>query len=209
MFARLTRAQSSPDQIETNLQAFTSTALPRIRSLPGYAGAALAVDRQTGASQVVTFWDSEESLKQSAGAAAGIRTDTLQASGGQVTSVDEYEVALMERVDTPSAPSFLRVMRGQADPAKLDALVQATREQALPVLRTLSGFRAVTIGIDRQSGRVMITGVWASAEAREASNSAMADTRSRIFAEAGASQPEIALFEVLSVEFVGVGATTT
>jgi heme-degrading monooxygenase HmoA len=206
MFARLTRVQSSPDRINDNFAAFNNTALPRVRTLPGYAGATLAVNRQSGDSQIVTFWDTEDALKQSAAAAAGIRSDTVQAGGGQVTAIEEYEVALMERVTPPSTPAFLRVMRSQTDPARQDALVQATREQALPVLKTLPGFRAVVVNLDRQSGRVIITGVWATAQDRDASETSMADIRTRVFAAAGAGQPEILRYEVLAVEFVGVGA---
>jgi len=208
MFARLTRTQGQPDRIEENLAIFTSSALPRIKSLPGYAGSTLAVDRQTGEGQVVTFWESAEALRQSADAAAGIRNETVQASTGKVVSVDEYEIALMERAQAPGLPSFLRVVRGQADPAKLDAMVQTVRDKALPVARTQKGFRALVVSVDRQTGRFVVTGVWDSAEDREASDSALGSVRAGIFADYSAGQPEISRYEVLAVEFVGVGAAS-
>jgi hypothetical protein len=91
---------------------------------------------------------SEDALAASEQAAAGIRTETTEAGGARVVSVQRLEVALM------------------------------------------------------------VTGVWDTAEQREASDTRIADIRRRIFETGGARTPEVSRYEVLSVEFVGVGAAT-
>jgi heme-degrading monooxygenase HmoA len=209
MYVRSTRVQSPPERLDDMVNAFISTALPAIRALPGYAGSSLGVDRQTGDGQAATFWDSAEALANSETAATGIRTDTTQAAGGTVVSVQRGEVVLLERAAQPSVPAFIRVVRAQGDPAKLDAMVQATREKALPILRGLRGFRALVVSVDRDSGLSVVTSVWDTAADREASDAAIDEVRRGVFATAGATQPpDVSRYEVMSVEFVGVGAAS-
>ena len=207
MYARITRVQFPPDRVDDLVNAFTSTALPAFEGLPGYAGHSLAIDRTGGDGQAVTFWESEQALRDSEEKATGIRTETTAAGGAGVVSVHRMEVALMERATPPSAPAFLRVIRGKGDPARLDAAVQATRDRALPVLHQQPGFRAVVVALDRSSGDMQVTGVYATAEDRENADAALSGIRSQIFQDAGAGQPQISRYEVVSVQFVGVGAT--
>jgi heme-degrading monooxygenase HmoA len=209
MYARITRVQAPPSRVEDLARSFTDAALPALRAISGYAGSSLAIDRASGDGQAVTFWESKEALQASDQAASGIRGDTVSAAGGQVTSVQRLEILLMERAAPAQAPAFLRVVRARVDPTRLDAMTQATRGDALPLLRGLQGFRALVVSADRQSGDCVVTSVWDSPEARDASDSRIADVRRSIFEIGGASSPEIAKYEVLSVEFVGAGATAS
>lgn len=206
MHARLTRVQAPPEKLDALVEHFVQRALPALRDLPGYAGSSLAVDSNSGDGQAVTFWDSAESLAASETAANGIRSDTVGAAGGSITAVQRLEVALMEQRTPPSTPAYLRVMRATGDPSRIDDVVQETRDKALPILEGLAGFRAVTVGIDRQSGDTVVTGVWNSPAEREASDAQMAPIRREIFELGGAGQPELCFYEVKHVEFVKVGA---
>ncbi len=208
MYARLTRVQAPVDKLDALTASFKDSALPALRKMPGYAGGTLAVDRGSGDGQAVTFWESAQALHDSEARATEIRSETVGAGGGSVTAVQRLEVVLMERATEPKLPSFLRVVRGTCDPSRIDAMVQATRDRAMPILRQASGFRALTVGVDRSSGDVVVTGVWSSAEARQASDAQIAPVRREIFELGGAGQPEIAMYEVMHVEFVGVGAYT-
>jgi hypothetical protein len=64
------------------------------------------------------------------------------------------------------------------------------------------------VSVQRLEVALMVTGVWDTAEQREASDTRIADIRRRIFETGGARTPEVSRYEVLSVEFVGVGAAT-
>jgi len=207
MYVRITRVQSPPDRLDDIVRYFKEDAVPAVRQLSGYEGAVLAVDRASGDGQAVTFWDSLESLKASEEAATGIRTRTVAAGGGEVAGVQRLEVALLERRGAPQTPAFLRVIRGKADPSRIDAMIQATRDQALPLLRNVTGFVALNVAVDRQSGDAVITGVYQTAEAREAGGNALADVRTSIFEQAGSAPPQISLYEAMSVEFVHAAAT--
>lgn len=205
MDARITRIQASPGNVDALAAAFTGTALPAIRELAGYAGHSLGVNRETGDAQAATFWESRSALDASEDAAGAIRSETVGAAGGSVVSVDRFEIALMERFSPPTLSS-LRVIRGEVDRNRVDELTQAVRDDSLPVVRSQSGVRALVLAVDRSSGRFAITSVWETAEAREASMAAILPMRERVFAAVGVRSPEILGYEVLSVEFVGVGA---
>jgi heme-degrading monooxygenase HmoA len=207
MYARVSRFQAAPDRVDDQVDAFMTHALPVLQSMPGYAGHSLAVDQQSGDGQAVSFWESKEALAATREQASGLRAETLQKGGATVTSVKEYEQLLMETATRASAPAYIRVTRGQLDLSKLDGLVAAMRDEAVPALRALDGFRAVVVAVDRESSSFVITTVWDSAATREASDSAIDELRRRIFSNAGASAPEVARYEVKSVEFVGAGAT--
>lgn len=208
MYARISRMQVSPERIGDIVDSFKNTALPGVRAIPGYAGSSLGVDESTGDGQVVTFWDSKESAAASRQAATGIRTSVVEATGATLVSVQEYEQVMLERGTPPQLPSFLRVTRGTADTAKIDQLGAAMRDEALPAVRGLAGFRALALGVDRETGRFVITSVWDSAANRDASETTIYALRDRIFGNVGIGTPEVSKYEAKSVEFVGVGAAT-
>lgn len=209
MYARITRVQAPTDRIDDLVATFKEQAVPAMRALSGYAGSSLAIDPSSGDGQGVSFWDSREAMQASREAATGIRTSTVQQGGGTVTSVKEYEQVVFERVAPPTTPAYLRVTRFKVDSGKIDSLIDAVRNEALPVVRDIAGFRALTLGVARETGECGIVSVWDTAEHREASAAPIEPLRDRIFTAVGASDLDVARYQVYSVEFVGVGAATT
>ena len=208
MYARISRMQVSPERIGDIVDSFKNTTLPALRAIPGYAGSSLGVNASTGDGQAVTFWDSKESAVASREAATRLRTSVVEATGATLVSVQEYDQLLFERVTPPSLPAFLRVTRGSVDPTKIDQLATAMRDEALPAVRGLAGFRALVLGVDRESAQFAITSVWDTAANRDASETTINSLRDRIFGNVGIGTPEVSKYEVKSVEFVGVGAAT-
>ena len=206
MYARIARAQVPLDRIDDLINAFKSNGLPQLRNIPGYAGHSMAIDRSSGDGQVAVFWESREALDGSRDKVAPIRDATTKMAGATIVSVTEYEQLVRETTAPASTPAFLRVTRGQLDLGKVDGLVTAMRDEAVPALKALNGFRALVVAVDRSSGSFLITTVWDSAANRESSDSAIDELRRRIFSGAGVGPPEVARYEVQSVEFVGAGA---
>lgn len=207
MYARISRVQAPPERIGELIEAVKTKALPALRAMPGYAGCSAGVDRSSGDAQVISFWDSQQALEDSREKATGLRT-SVTAGLATITSVKEYEQLLMERFTPPSPPAFVRVTRCTFDTSKLDQLISDMRNEAVPAVRALNGARALVLAADRATGDGAVTSVWDSAANREASDSALDALRRRIFEAAGARQPEVSLYEVFLVEFVGVGAAT-
>ncbi len=92
MYARVTQVQGSPKQADAGIDSFNNQVLPAIKGVEGYKGAFLLLDRQSGKGIGVSLWDSEDARRRGAEAVDQARSATIQAMGGNVTPVEEYEV---------------------------------------------------------------------------------------------------------------------
>ena len=92
MHARVTRLQSSPDKIDEVRSMIEGKVIPTAKGLAGFVGGYFLADRSTGQVLGITLFDTEAHLRGSAEAAAKLRADAAEATGGTFASVDEYEV---------------------------------------------------------------------------------------------------------------------
>ena len=60
MFVRMTRVESSPDELDAAIPHYRDQVASQVKNLPGYLGAALHADRATGTRQSLMMWDSED-----------------------------------------------------------------------------------------------------------------------------------------------------
>ena len=92
MFARVTIVQGSPEKIEQGVESFNSQVLPAAKGVDGYKAALLLVDRNSGKGIGITMWDSEDARRRGAEAVDAARAATIEAMGGTVPPVEEFEV---------------------------------------------------------------------------------------------------------------------
>jgi heme-degrading monooxygenase HmoA len=200
MFARVTWAEGPPDQLERGIGHFRERVVPAARQLAGFAGVALLVDRGTGRSAAVTYWESEQALRDSEAAAGALRTQATQAGGGRVREVERFELLFQERSAPPQAGTFARINLLRGSPDKLDEAVRFVREQTVAVVTQQPGFRAVLMGANRQTGRAIVTSVWDTAADRDASDALLRELRRQAGQVAGADQVQVELYEVAFAE---------
>ena len=95
MWARLSRfAGLPPERIDQAIREFTEEQLPAFEQLPGFEGVAVMVDRSAGKAAAITYWASQEALKQSDKLADRARDQAVQtAQPAREPIVDRYEVA--------------------------------------------------------------------------------------------------------------------
>lgn len=96
-YARVTPVQVPVEGIEPGIDAFRSQVLQTARSLPGYKGASLLVDRATGKGIGMTFWDTEDARSSADEKMNAVRAETLKAMGVDPASIpapEMYEVAV-------------------------------------------------------------------------------------------------------------------
>ncbi|MEX0629144.1 MAG: hypothetical protein WEE67_01750 [Chloroflexota bacterium] len=70
--------------------------MPAAGQLAGFQGVLSLIDRATGKSITITLWQDEETMRASEEAANRLRTQSAEAAGESVVSVERYEVALSE-----------------------------------------------------------------------------------------------------------------
>jgi heme-degrading monooxygenase HmoA len=97
-----------------------------------------------------------------------------------------------------------RVSTMQMDPARIDDAVNEFKENVLPTLKEMDGFKGFTLVADRSSGKTIGTSYWESKDHMDASEERVKEARQRT-ADAGAAQgpPEVEHFEVAHDTFMG------
>jgi heme-degrading monooxygenase HmoA len=213
MFVRRTRVESSPDKLEQMIRNCEQLLLPEIKQEMGFRGAVLLANSLTGAAQSVTLWENEAAERGSRVAGERLRAQAVQDSGARVVDVESYEEVVHQRrnADQPlAAASFIRFNSLQAAPDKLEDGIRFVREQVVPLLQQQSGFLAVIMGVNRESGRVYVTTSWETAAARQASDMALRDQRRTAGELMGGNQVSVEEYEVVFIELAEpVAATPT
>ena len=100
MHARVTTIEGAPDKMDDASRHLQEQTLPQLRQMDGFEGFVSLGDRQSGKVLGVAFWESEEALRATDQAVSSVRSGAAEASGGTVSSVEEYEVFVNE---APSA----------------------------------------------------------------------------------------------------------
>jgi heme-degrading monooxygenase HmoA len=96
VFARITRFEGPPEQVDELHHAVVERTLPAVRRLDGFAGAQVLADHQSGKVQVVILWESEQAMSASEDSAYWFRIYSAEAASETVTGVERYEVVFSE-----------------------------------------------------------------------------------------------------------------
>jgi heme-degrading monooxygenase HmoA len=96
MYARVTTLESPPDKIDDATRHVREQVLPQLQQMDGFKGFVALGDRQSGKLLGVAFWESEEVLRATEEAVAGVRSGAAEAAGGSVAGVEQYEVHVFE-----------------------------------------------------------------------------------------------------------------
>jgi quinol monooxygenase YgiN len=83
----------------------------------------------------------------------------------------------------------------QARPESIDAGVAHIRDEVMPVLRETDGYVGLSMLVDRESGRCIVTTAWQDEEAMRASDAKMRPARERAAEMLGGS-PEVEEWEI-------------
>ena len=91
MFARLARYEIDTDRSDEAVESFKQ-ASQGLTELHGFRGGYVLLDNE-GSIATLTVWESRAALLDSQSRAGRLRQDAVQAVGGSVVSVNEYEIA--------------------------------------------------------------------------------------------------------------------
>ena len=94
MYARVNRFKDDPDTIDASEQFAEREIVPQLEQVPGFLGVLSLVDRTSGRSLAITFWESESAMRDSETKADRLRDEIADETGSRVETVERYEVAL-------------------------------------------------------------------------------------------------------------------
>lgn len=90
---------------------------------------------------------------------------------------------------------FVRVLRVDVEPSRIDAIVSRYRETVRPIHEQAAGLLRHYVLVDRDEGRITILGVWHSHESLEQVASTLEPARERLWSEFGQT-PTLETYEV-------------
>jgi heme-degrading monooxygenase HmoA len=199
MYARVTAMRVDPSRIDQGTTKFNEVVLT-LRQVPGYAGAALLVNRETGDGFGVTYWDTVAHMNAAEQAGLRARQQSSEATGAEVTDVDRFDMALVDRASDPSTPSFARVNQLYGDPDRLEEGIAFLRDKVVPNLSKQKGYLSVLLGVNRMTGRIVVTSNWRTAQDRAASEPSVTSQRAEAARILRAEPVEVMHLEVAAVE---------
>ena len=98
--ARLSSFEGPADRLDEGIRYAEENVLPQAQELSGWKGIVSLVDRSSGRSKVITFWESEEAMRASEAQGDRLRAQAAEGGGERITGVERYEVAIYE-VEAP------------------------------------------------------------------------------------------------------------
>jgi len=95
MFARVTKGEGKPEQVEAAIRNFRENIGPVAKTMAGFKGSYFLVDHKNGKILGMALWDTEEHLQASAQTAARLGAGVAQAAAAtRPPTVEVYEVAV-------------------------------------------------------------------------------------------------------------------
>ena len=92
MFVRMITIEGRREQLDEFARIGEKKLLPALRSLDGFGGLLVLAKHRNSKILVVTFWASREAMRAGEEASRWLRAFGAEAAGGEVTSVERYEV---------------------------------------------------------------------------------------------------------------------
>jgi len=92
--ARVSTFAGDPSRIDEGLRMAVQDVLPDARTIEGWMGIVMLVDRSTGTERTMTLWESLDALAASESAASELRARAADEAGQRIVSVERFEVPL-------------------------------------------------------------------------------------------------------------------
>ena len=94
MHARVTTLQMDPSTLDEVTARLESEDVPAFKQLDGFKGMTVLGDRESGKAIAVTFWESEEAMRDSEEAVKGARQRAAETGRAGEPQVERFEVIL-------------------------------------------------------------------------------------------------------------------
>ncbi len=198
--ARVIRMKGEPGKAEETTKRWTAEIFPLIKKQSGFRGVSFMGNRKTGEGLSVTYWESEQAMKDARAQVRPQAEKLLGGMGGSITDEDECEVAALERFKPAKAGVWVRVTTVEGDPAKADDGIANYEEKILPFLKKQPGARSAHLLVNRKTGRTFAGSTWDTEQDLKNSDAAVAGLRDEAIKKIDGKGRKVEVFEVLFTE---------
>src|ERR1700730_6601407 len=94
MWARTGTISFSPENTDDVINHVRETVIPMYEGQAGYKGFRLLIDHSNGKGLGVSYWDSEDAMRDTDSIGEQARKGAADAGGGSVEGVDRYEIII-------------------------------------------------------------------------------------------------------------------
>lgn len=202
MFSRVVRLKGDANKTDEALKLWTESVLPLIKKQKGYAGVSMLRNRTTGDGVSVTYWETEQAMKESRGNIRPEAQRIMASTGGSIVEENDCEVAVMERFQPPKANVWVRLTTIEGDPSKIDKGIADYKSSVVPTVQKQRGARAAILLVDRQAGKSFSGTLWDTEKDLQNSEAAVSGLRKEIADKVGAKGPRVEAFEIAFTEIL-------
>jgi len=202
MFSRVVRLKGDANRTDEALKLWKESVLPLIKKQKGYAGVSMLTNRKTGDGFSVSYWETEQAMKESRPNIRPEAQQTMASVGAAIVDENECEVAVMERFQAPKANVWARVTTIESDPSKADQGIADYKSSVVPAVQKQPGARAAVLLVDRKAGRSFSGTLWDTEKDVQNSEAAIGGLRKEIAEKIGAKSPKVEVFEVAFTEIL-------
>jgi heme-degrading monooxygenase HmoA len=202
------RLRGDASKTEEAIKLWSQEILPTIKKQSGFAGATLVGNRQTGEGLTVSYWETEQNMKEARAHVRPTAQNVLANTGGSIVEETECEVAVMERFQPPKAGVWARVTSLTADPSRVNEGVSTFKSKVVPVLARQPGVRSAFNFVNRQDGKAFAGSLWDTEKDLKASEAAIQDLRQDAIKQTGGQGAKTEVFEVYYTEIMAPAATS-
>jgi hypothetical protein len=153
----------------------------------------ILLDREAGTSLGITFFDTEDAIRRAEPAFERMGDEIPEEMRGRRISIETYEVAIDEIAEGAKAA---RVSSLEGSPEGIDDGLVFIKDQILPAVGDISGWRGIITLVDRVTGRTKTITLWDSAESLQASEDRADELRSEAAAAMNESVTGVDRYDV-------------
>ncbi len=161
--------------------------------IPGVKRFLRLIDRETGTSLGITFFDSEEAIRAAEPIFERMGDEIPEELRGRRTSVETYEVVIDDVADGARA-ARMSSLEGSTD--GIDKGIAFINETIIPEAAEMTGWRGILTLADRSSGKAKTITFWDSPESLRGSEAKAAELRAQAADAMGDTISSVERYEV-------------
>jgi hypothetical protein len=168
VYLRVTRGYMPPEQIERSITDISEWLLPAAGQAEGYVGSVSYVNRDSGETRGLSFWQSAAALAACARWISPTERQLPSSSEWKLVDVERFQLVRFDRVPHAAVATCTRVDNGYTALERQGDWARFVEDEVIPAVRASSGLCSLAICVDRTSGAVAVASDWESADDREA-----------------------------------------
>ncbi len=195
MYARSTTIFVEPSSIDRAATVLRDEVMPALMRIDGCLGLSCLIERETSRCIATSSWRTLEAMQASERQVAPVRSRLIKTLGAKEPIVQEWEIPVMHRDHPSPEAAYARLSWLKGDPANMENSIELFK-RIMPELDDLPGFCSASLLINRDTGDIVSTVAYESAEAVARTRNIGQALRRRFAGQIPADVLEVAEFEL-------------